>query len=43
MGGLDTTGFGIYSAGTALAQYVDPLKRAVDKMLVADVPLLRGE
>eukprot|EP01051_Picozoa_sp_SAG22_P006002 SAG22_NODE_378_length_11517_cov_26.335523_1_plen_351_part_00 len=41
IGGLGTSGFGIYSAGAALARYVDPMKRAVDKMLVADVPLRR--
>ena len=38
IGGTGTSGFGIYSAGQALASYEDPNKRAVDKMLVADVP-----
>lgn len=35
--GLGTSGFGIYSKGAALAKYVDPNMRPVDKMLIADV------
>jgi hypothetical protein len=42
VGGLDTSGFGIYSDGRALVSHEDPAKRAIDKMLVADVPLLAG-
>ena len=40
IGGLGTTGFGIYSAGQALVSYEDVKQTAVDKMLVHDVPLL---